>query len=52
MIQIKDKEKAARLRRELAAELSKPQINSAEVQRIRNEILKAGFRCGTQPTNV
>ena len=40
---------AAKLRRELAAELSKPKINLVEVQRIRSEIMKAGFRCGANP---
>ena len=51
MIVIKDKAKASLLRRELAAELSKPKsmINSAEVKRIRAEIMKAGYRCGANP---
>lgn len=51
MITIKDPKKAAQLRRELAAELSKPknQINVAEVKRIRAEIAKAGYRCGANP---
>lgn len=51
MIVIKDKAKASQLRRELAAELSKPknQINVAEVKRIRAEISKAGCRCGANP---
>lgn len=48
MIQIKDKEKATMLRRELAAELSKPKSDPVEIQRIRSEIMKAGFRCGTK----
>ena len=48
MIQIKDKEKATRLRRELAAELSKQKPNPIEIQRIQSEILKTGFRCGTK----
>lgn len=51
MIEIKDKEKASRLRRELAAELSKPKsmINISEVNRIRSEIKEAGYRCGANP---
>ncbi len=51
MIVIKDKAKASQLRRELAAELSKPKslINSEEVKRIRAEIIKAGYRCGANP---
>lgn len=52
MIQIKDKEKATRLRRELAAELSKQKPNPIEIQRIRSEILKTGFRCGKAPSHV
>lgn len=51
MIVIKDKAKASQLRRELAAELSKPknQINVEEIKRIRSEIAKAGYRCGANP---
>lgn len=52
MIRIKDKEKATRLRRELAAELSKPKSDPVEIQRIRSEIMKAGFRCGKAPSHV
>lgn len=48
MIVIKDKAKASQLRRELAAELSKPKSDPVEIQRIRSEIMKAGFRCGTK----
>ena len=50
MIQIKDKKEASKLRRELAAELSKAKPNPDEVQRIRSEIYKAGFRCGANPS--
>ena len=46
MIQIKDKAKASRLRRELAAELSKRKPDPVEVKRIRAEIIEAGFRTG------
>ncbi len=52
MIQIKDKAKATMLRRQLAAELSKPKPDMVEIQRIRSEIYKAGFRCGAQPAHV
>lgn len=52
MIQIKDKAKASQLRRELAAELSKPKPNEIEIQRIRSEIFKAGYRCGSQEPHV
>lgn len=53
MIVIKDKAKASQLRRELAAELSKPrsEINLQEVNRIRKEIMKAGYRCGANPSD-
>ncbi|MBO5969260.1 MAG: hypothetical protein J6S14_12270 [Clostridia bacterium] len=44
MIILQDKEKAAKLRRELAAELSKKKPDPEEVKRIRNEIYEAGFR--------
>ena len=46
MIHIKDKAKASRLRRELAAELSKRKPDPTEIQRIRAEIIDAGFRTG------
>ena len=49
MIVIKDKAKASQLRRELAAELSKTKPNPKEVERIRLEIYKAGYRCGVNP---
>lgn len=52
MIQIKDKKEASKLRRELAAELSKAKPNPDEVQRIRSEIYKTGFRCGKAPSHV
>lgn len=52
MIQIKDKEKATRLRRELAAELSKPKIDPVRIQIIREEIMKAGYRCAAQEPHI
>lgn len=52
MIRIKDKAKATQLRHELAAELSKREPDPIEIQRIRTEIFKAGYRCGAQPPHV
>ena len=49
MIVIKDKKKASMLRRELAAELSKPMPDPNEIQRIRTDIYRCGGRCGWEP---